>query len=305
MSGYGVPGVTTSSNYSPSPLQATPSNQQQQSAPGAPPLNRLVDLMNVKPCALSPASISMTSMGGALESAMLSPYMPSNGPGAHQQMRLNSPPSPTQIDPFYTQANDSMQPLDDTWVTIFGHPPSATSYVLQEFATYGQIVRYVPPSQTEQGNWLHVKYQTRMQAQKALSKNGKVLGGQFMVGVMACIDRKIMFGQSASNLTTPGSLSSASLLMAAINNEENSEPTVAGGGNKPIGIGPGRAPGFAGSKLDRTQSLRANARPLSMINRTATHDDSSIDVFLSYKFVILKNCGLNKIYPLNCLKNLD
>ena len=40
-----------------------------------------------------------------------------------------------------------------------------------------------------QGNWLHIQYQTKMQAQKALSKNGKVLANSLMVGVMPCIDK--------------------------------------------------------------------------------------------------------------------
>lgn len=284
LSGYGVPGGATTTSYSPSPLQsggqtgATPSSGQQ--APGAPPLNRLVDIMNAKPSAASPSGSSLGAAVGGGE-PLLSPYMPSSsgstGASTSGPYRLlNSPPSPTQIDPFYTQGNDSMQPLDDTWVTIFGHPPSATSYVLQEFATYGQIVRYVPPSQTEQGNWLHVKYQTRMQAQKALSKNGKILGGQFMVGVMACIDRKIMFGTGGGG--GPG----GSLGAPSGSNEENTEPQSIGGGGAPS------KPNFAGrsaAKLDRTQSLRTNARPLSMINRAAStaHDDSSIDVsFISY-----------------------
>ena len=56
-----------------------------------------------------------------------------------------SPPSPNQIDPFYTYG-DSIKmddKLDDTWITLFGFPQSATSYVLQEFSIYGQIIRHV------------------------------------------------------------------------------------------------------------------------------------------------------------------
>lgn len=33
--------------------------------------------------------------------------------------------------------------LDETWVTVFGFPASATSYVLQEFSIYGQIIKHV------------------------------------------------------------------------------------------------------------------------------------------------------------------
>lgn len=261
ISGYGVTGP----GYSASPLQGATSTTSNQQTPGAPPLNRLVDIINTKPSVSSPSASSTTSsMTTAGVESTLSPYMGSSA-------RLNSPPSPTQIDPFYTQANDSMQPLDDTWVTVFGHPPSATSFVLQEFATYGQIVRYVPPGHTEQGNWLHIKYQTRMQAQKALSKNGKILGGQFMVGVMACIDRKVMFGQA-------GVAQSPSTTFSK--DEENAEPVS--GANK-AGL-PNRIGFSNASRLDRTQSLRAGTRPLTNLNRPSTHDDSSIDVILYFLF---------------------
>ena len=40
-----------------------------------------------------------------------------------------------------------------------------------------------------QGNWIHIQYQTKLQAQKALSKNGKVLGSSLMIGIMPCIDK--------------------------------------------------------------------------------------------------------------------
>ena len=42
------------------------------------------------------------------------------------------------------------------------------------------------------GNWLHIHYQSKLQAKKALSKNGKVFGGSIMIGVMPCIDKVII-----------------------------------------------------------------------------------------------------------------
>lgn len=36
--------------------------------------------------------------------------------------------------------------LDETWVTVFGIPQSATSFVLQEFSVYGQIIRHIVKS---------------------------------------------------------------------------------------------------------------------------------------------------------------
>ena len=39
------------------------------------------------------------------------------------------------------------------------------------------------------GNWMHLHFLSRLQAKKALSKNGKILGNSIMVGVTPCIDK--------------------------------------------------------------------------------------------------------------------
>lgn len=76
---------------------------------------------------------------------------------------------------------------DDHWVTIFGFPPRQTDFILKHFQRYGEIIRH----EVEIGqpcNWVHVQYQTRLQAQKALSKNATIIaGGTLMVGVVECV----------------------------------------------------------------------------------------------------------------------
>ncbi len=74
------------------------------------------------------------------------------------------------------------------WVTIFGFPPSATGYILSQFSQYGNIACHHMPANS---NWMHVKYQTRVQAQKALSKSIRVLGGSIMIGVCPCTDANV------------------------------------------------------------------------------------------------------------------
>ncbi|CAN8027805.1 unnamed protein product [Ixodes persulcatus] len=95
--------------------------------------------------------------------------------------------SPSQVDPFFSQGEKltSSTELDETWVTVFGFPPSATSYIVQQFSHYGNILehRAVPES-----NWVHLHYQSKLQAKKALSKNGKVFGTNTMVGVKPCLE---------------------------------------------------------------------------------------------------------------------
>lgn len=43
------------------------------------------------------------------------------------------------------------------------------------------------------GNWMHLQYQSKLQARKALSKDGKVFGETIMVGVKPCIDKVSVF----------------------------------------------------------------------------------------------------------------
>jgi nuclear pore complex protein Nup53 len=42
---------------------------------------------------------------------------------------------------------------------------------------------------------VHLQYQTPLQAQRALSKNGKVIGGNIMIGVVPCISRSALATQ--------------------------------------------------------------------------------------------------------------
>ncbi|XP_070581985.1 nucleoporin NUP35-like isoform X2 [Ptychodera flava] len=104
--------------------------------------------------------------------------------------------SPAQIDPFYTQGEElDEDQLDDTWVTVFGFPPPAASFILQQFSQYGNILKHVIATS---GNWMHIKYASRIQAKKALSKNSKVFGNSIMVGVTPCIDKSVMYGTDES-----------------------------------------------------------------------------------------------------------
>lgn len=68
------------------------------------------------------------------------------------------------------------------WVTVYGFPASSKSFVLQQFQTLGEVISYTSGA----GNWLHIRYHTRLQAEKALSHDGKTLGGSIMIGVKRC-----------------------------------------------------------------------------------------------------------------------
>ena len=40
-----------------------------------------------------------------------------------------------------------------------------------------------------EGNWMHLHYQSKLQAKKALSKDGKIFNNCVMIGVKPCIDK--------------------------------------------------------------------------------------------------------------------
>ncbi|KAJ7951727.1 Nuclear pore complex protein NUP35 [Quillaja saponaria] len=70
---------------------------------------------------------------------------------------------------------------EEEWVTVYGFPPADTNLVLREFEKCGVILRHVPG--LRDANWVHILYQNRSDAQKALNKNGMQINGVLIVGV--------------------------------------------------------------------------------------------------------------------------
>ncbi|EDO31992.1 predicted protein, partial [Nematostella vectensis] len=162
---------------------------------GAPPVEGLYDTRHA-----SPAPVNFQSTPS--KNPMAGNHVYASGPGTPFQdsrqdtsvfspSKMTLPPSPTQVDPFYTQGESlsSDDVLSQCWVTVFGFPPAATSYILQQFAQYGNIIRHEVVANK---NWMHIQYQSKLQAKKALSKNGKVYSSNIMIGVMPCIEKSLM-----------------------------------------------------------------------------------------------------------------
>lgn len=78
----------------------------------------------------------------------------------------------------------------DFWITVFGFPTSAASMILQHFSQCGTIVEKVFPPQN--GNWVHLKFASRLECDKALNYNEKILGNNIMIGVTQCKDKQIV-----------------------------------------------------------------------------------------------------------------
>ncbi|XP_008326039.1 nucleoporin NUP35 [Cynoglossus semilaevis] len=160
----------------PQPIVHTPKDKS-----GAPPVRSIRD--------------DLVSVGTPHSAHKTSFPMMQSPPSARQATPLTglqqSCLSPAQVDPFYSQGESlsSDDQLDQTWVTVFGFPPAAASYILLQFAQYGNILKHKMGSP---GNWMHLQYQSKLQARKALSKDGKVFGDAIMVGVKPCIDKSVM-----------------------------------------------------------------------------------------------------------------
>ncbi|XP_064020054.1 nucleoporin NUP35 isoform X2 [Pogoniulus pusillus] len=214
---------------------------------GAPPVRSIYDELSSPGLgspltSRRPASFSLTQspLVGTL------PSTPGAASGVFSPASIGQPRktplSPAQLDPFYTQGDSltSEDQLDDTWVTVFGFPQASASYILLQFAQYGNILKHV---MSNTGNWMHIRYQSKLQARKALSKDGRVFGDSIMIGVKPCIEKSVMEGSDRSS--TP------------------SAPTVFTPPPKSLGT-----PVLAGNSTPRISTMR----PLATAYKASTSD---------------------------------
>ena len=88
--------------------------------------------------------------------------------------------------------------LTSTWVTVYGFPTMAASYILSQFSCLGSILQHnISPT----GNWMHIQYQTKLQARKALSKNGKIFSNTIKIAVEPCKEESILNESQKENIS--------------------------------------------------------------------------------------------------------
>ena len=63
---------------------------------------------------------------------------------------------------------------------MFRSPQATASYILVQFAQYGNILKHV---MSNVGSWMHIHYQSKLQAQKALSKDRRIFGESIKIDV--------------------------------------------------------------------------------------------------------------------------
>ncbi|NWI52216.1 NUP35 protein, partial [Calyptomena viridis] len=180
---------------------------------GAPPVRSIYDELSSPGLGSTPLTSGRPANFSLTQSPSIG-ILPST-PGTGRSSSVFSPASigqprkttlsPAQLDPFYTQGDSltSEDQLDDTWVTVFGFPQASASYILLQFAQYGNILKHV---MSNTGNWMHIRYQSKLQARKALSKDGRIFGESIMIGVKPCIDKSVMENFERSSTSSMSSV---------------------------------------------------------------------------------------------------
>ncbi|XP_030563195.1 nucleoporin Nup35 [Drosophila novamexicana] len=116
-------------------------------------------------------------------------YVPNAPNAVNASMRALCSPLGANMSPM-TMPHTPQARGGDFWVTIFGFSPGASSMILQHFTMCGTIVDVVHAPQN--GNWMHVRFASRIESDKALNYNLKVIASNVMVGVTRCTDESII-----------------------------------------------------------------------------------------------------------------
>lgn len=131
---------------------------------------------------------------------------------------------------------------NDYWITVFGFPQSATSMIISHFSQCGAIIDKV--FATQNGNWVHLRFSSRLECDKALNYNGKIIGQNLMLGVQYCNDAAIV-GKENSEDRNQYSLSRVrSLTHIAYKNAQHPTDVV------PSPTAPKRSSGIVNKAMD-------------------------------------------------------
>lgn len=175
-----------------------------------------------------PSAVSVADGGSVtpitpVASSRRQPMTPMTIGGNNSNVRVNTPFTPLPVQQ-QKQANEwaqqtlgtpgnnmssmmsSASGANNCWVTVFGFSPQSLNKVIESFLSCGQIVQHVTQGHS---NWVHLQFESLVGVQRSLSRNGTVIGGHTMIGVM----KRREFGHSGPGLlfnTTENSRTDAS-----------------------------------------------------------------------------------------------
>lgn len=130
----------------------------------------------------------------------------------------------------------------DYWITVFGFPISASSMILSHFSQCGSIIEKV--FATQNGNWVHLRFTSRLECDKALNYNGKIIGQNLMIGVQYCNDPSIVGKENGDDRKEYSLSRVRSLTHIAYKNAQHPTDVV------PSPTAPTRSSGFVNKAMD-------------------------------------------------------
>lgn len=139
---------------------------------------------------------SFLNQSGFNQSRMMSPIPIGNTTTSHDvtdynfntSVQQNQVYQTTSFNQSYSQFNNVIN--NNLWVTVFGFPQSGTASILSHFSQCGTIVDKVFAAQN--GNWVHLRFTSRLECDKAINYNGKIISNNLMIGVMRCTDESVI-----------------------------------------------------------------------------------------------------------------
>lgn len=100
-------------------------------------------------------------------------------------------------------AYESAPQYEDVWVTVYGFTQADVPLILREFAKCGDILQWGTFGQP-QANYLHIQFQNKYAAQRALLRSGEQLTSTLIIGVkpLDSRHRQAIEGYNAANGST-------------------------------------------------------------------------------------------------------
>lgn len=127
-----------------------------------------------------------------------------------QSFNINNASVPGMVNSRFNNFADANQ-NSVFWVTVFGFSNEALSIILSHFSGVGTILEKVCSS----GNWIHIRYSSRGECEKALLYNGKIIGNNLMIGVTRCQDESLLEKENSIEVSRASSYKIRSLTQAA------------------------------------------------------------------------------------------
>uniref|UniRef100_A0A8D8X5E3 Nucleoporin NUP53 n=1 Tax=Cacopsylla melanoneura TaxID=428564 RepID=A0A8D8X5E3_9HEMI len=116
---------------------------------------------------------------------------------------------------FGTPVGSNSLESQSCWVTMFGFmSENQCQAIVSQLGQIGNIVEFRYPAKKEESNWVHLRFNSRMEVKRVLAYNGKIYGNT-MMGVVPCRDMSVL--RDTTNLTSPLNTSYETLLQPVFN----------------------------------------------------------------------------------------